>query len=179
MPLSIISWKKAITLQHKDRCDIVDFYKDDFIKGVNATYPIPAVVCNREYIKPKRTVKYSRRNVFTRDTMTCQYCGMKAMKWDDLTLDHVFPRSSWKKKAVKGTPTRWNNIVACCQPCNTRKANRTPGEAGMKLLNKPVEPQPYSFIMGLNPWDKFEPEWLPYLMSIPTYKFEIEKRGLL
>jgi 5-methylcytosine-specific restriction endonuclease McrA len=177
MPLSMISWQKALTLQYKDKVDIVDFYKNDFIRGVHgAKYPVPAVVRCRKFTKPKRTVKYSRRNVFTRDSMTCQYCGERANSFTDLTLDHVFPRSSWKKKQVKGTPTRWRNMVACCQPCNTKKAARTPSEAGMKLLNKPIEPLPYTFIMGLNPWEKFEPEWIPYLKSVVSYKKIIEEK---
>jgi len=31
----------------------------------------------------------------------------------------------------------WENLVAACRDCNARKGDRTPAEAGMKLLRQP------------------------------------------
>ena len=50
-----------------------------------------------------------------------------------MTFDHVKPRS-------KGGLTSWNNIVCSCYKCNSKKSNRTPEEAGMKLRKKPFAP---------------------------------------
>ena len=51
-----------------------------------------------------------------------------------LNYDHVIPRS-------RGGRTVWENIVTSCYPCNDRKGDRTPEEAGMRLLTKPIKPR--------------------------------------
>ena len=73
-----------------------------------------------------------RAKIFERDNYTCQYCG-KHLEKDELTLDHVFPKS-------RMGPDIWENLVTCCKECNQKKANRTPKEAHMKLLKRPVRP---------------------------------------
>ncbi len=80
----------------------------------------------------RNEVRFSRRNIFERDKNTCQYCGKIFCK-SDLTLDHVVPRS-------KGGKDTWENLVLACVRCNVRKANRTPDEASMPLVRKPVKP---------------------------------------
>jgi hypothetical protein len=52
----------------------------------------------------------------------------------ELTYDHVVPRA-------QGGKTTWTNIVSCCVKCNSKKAGRTPEQAKMKLLKKPVQPK--------------------------------------
>jgi 5-methylcytosine-specific restriction endonuclease McrA len=66
-------------------------------------------------------ITFSRLNIYTRDRFSCQYCGARFRR-EDLTFDHVVPRSA-------GGRTSWENIVTACVPCNARKANRTPREA--------------------------------------------------
>ena len=78
-------------------------------------------------------VKFSRRNIFERDSYSCQYCGRRLPSME-LTLDHVVPRS-------RGGYSTWENIVVACVRCNDRKANRLPEEAGMHLVRKPGRPQ--------------------------------------
>lgn len=72
------------------------------------------------------SLRPSRHLVFRRDRHTCQYCGHKG----ELTLDHVMPQS-------RGGADTWENLVTACAPCNQAKANRTPDEAGMRLLTTP------------------------------------------
>ena len=83
---------------------------------------------NREKARPK----FSRRNVYVRDGYKCQYCGRK-FDSTELNIDHVKPTS-------RGGKTTWTNTVLSCIPCNDRKANRTPEEAGMRLLRQPQVP---------------------------------------
>jgi len=66
--------------------------------------------------------------VLRRDDHRCGYCAGWAR-----TVDHIRPRS-------RGGPNTWNNLIAACGPCNTRKADRTPDEAGMRLLWEPKAP---------------------------------------
>ncbi len=87
---------------------------------------------------PKKEVKFTRHNIFERDKNTCQYCG-HTFDRKDLNLDHVIPRD-------RGGPTSWENIVCSCIACNTRKANRTPTEAGMHLIRKPKRPKWRPFV---------------------------------
>lgn len=87
---------------------------------------------------PKKEVKFTRHNIFERDQNTCQYCGV-VFDRSELNLDHVIPRDH-------GGPTTWENIVCSCIRCNTRKANRTPREAGMLLVRKPKRPKWRPFV---------------------------------
>ncbi len=100
---------------------------------------VPRVILLVVYDRlPKKEVKFTRHNIFERDKNTCQFCG-KIFDRNDLNLDHVTPRD-------RGGPTTWENIVCSCIPCNTRKANRTPQEAGMHLVRKPKRPKWRPFV---------------------------------
>jgi 5-methylcytosine-specific restriction endonuclease McrA len=131
-PLQVIGWQRAITLLALDKVDVVEEY-DAEIRAVSLVVPVPAVVrlrkAFRRFAKP---VKFSRVNIYARDGYRCQYCG-QTCTISELTYDHVVPRS-------RGGRTCWENIVSACYACNRRKANRTPAEAGMKLLSVPARP---------------------------------------
>jgi 5-methylcytosine-specific restriction endonuclease McrA len=73
-----------------------------------------------------------REMLFARDRMLCAYCGGR-FRATDLTAEHVLPQS-------RGGTNRWTNLVSACRPCNHRKGNRTPEEAGMALLYVPYTP---------------------------------------
>src|SRR5438132_13590519 len=91
----------------------------------------PSVIRLTEYIHiPFERRSLSRKNILLRDHSTCQYCG-KQYPPAELTLDNVHPRS-------RGGDSTWDNLVACCTRCNHRKGNRTPEEAGMHLLRRPL-----------------------------------------
>jgi 5-methylcytosine-specific restriction endonuclease McrA len=82
---------------------------------------------------PQQEVKLNRRNIFARDRNTCQYCGTR---WptSELSLDHVLPRS-------QGGRSTWANLVCCCVTCNAKKGGRTPHQAHLALVRKPVKPR--------------------------------------
>lgn len=133
MPHKIISWQDAITMMYLDKVEVLEAYDEEIISP-SVSIRMPAVVrLKRAVGSVKRGVKFSRTNVFTRDGYRCQYCGEKKRS-DELNYDHVVPR-------VQGGKTVWDNIVTACYPCNNRKRNRTPEQAGMALLSKPVKPR--------------------------------------
>jgi 5-methylcytosine-specific restriction endonuclease McrA len=74
----------------------------------------PSVLRLRRFVRVPYRVQapLTRRAVFARDDWTCQYCGAPAEN-----LDHVVPRS-------KGGTHTWDNVVAACRRCNSRKENR-------------------------------------------------------
>lgn len=109
------------------------------IRTVSFRIRVPRVILLLFFDRlPKKEVKFTRHNIFERDKNTCQYCG-RAFERKDLNLDHVIPRD-------RGGPTTWENIVCSCVDCNTLKANRTPQEAGMRLIRKPKRPRWRPFV---------------------------------
>lgn len=133
MPQKIVSWQDAVTMMFLNKVDVLEAY-DEEIASPSFSMRMPAVVrLKRALGSTKRGVKFSRINVFTRDSFRCQYCGdKKNMK--ELNYDHVVPR-------MQGGKTVWENIVTACYPCNNRKRNRTPEQAGMALLTRPYKPK--------------------------------------
>lgn len=132
VPHRVISWQRAVTMYFLDKIDVIESY-DDELRSPSFSMKTPAVVRLRKHPHlAKRSVKFSRSNVFTRDSFRCQYCGSPKLA-KELTYDHVVPRRL-------GGRTNWENIVACCHPCNHRKGSRTPEQAGMKLLRRPFVP---------------------------------------
>lgn len=87
----------------------------------------------------RHEVRFSREAIFERDDNFCQYCTHDCAHWGkrlpraQLTLDHVMPSS-------RGGPDTWENLVVACHSANVKKGNRTPDEAGMRLLRKPAKP---------------------------------------
>lgn len=120
------------------------------IRTVNAVFRVPEIIQYTRYNHlPMHKVNYNRRTIFRRDGYTCQYCG-KSKSTGELSLDHVIPR-------CQGGLTCWENIVVACTECNSKKAGRTPDEAGMKLRRKPIRPR-YNFLVEdirVDSWQAF------------------------
>jgi 5-methylcytosine-specific restriction endonuclease McrA len=107
---------------------------EDWIKAVNFEIQVPRVIRLLTYDRlPKQNVHLNRRNILARDGHACQYCG-RHFPIQQLSLDHVIPRS-------RGGMTTWENIVCACLACNVRKGGRTPHEAKMKLVRRPIKPK--------------------------------------
>ena len=116
-----------------------DFPEPEMVNTISLKIRIPRIIVLLLFDRlPKKEVKFTRHNVFERDRNTCQYCG-KVFDRTELNLDHVLPRE-------RGGQTTWENIVCSCIPCNTRKGNRLPHEAGMQLIRKPKRPRWRPFV---------------------------------
>src|SRR5439155_10228627 len=134
---------------HDEQWDVLDFqawvvlsqqrkelptHQDQFVWTPRFAILVPRVIRLVTYDKvPRREVKFSRRNILARDENRCQYCG-KRLPTTQLSLDHVTPKS-------RGGKSTWTNVVAACNPCNTRKGGRMPWEASMKLRKVPAVPK--------------------------------------
>ncbi len=104
------------------------------VRTPTRTLRLPRVILLTFFDKlPCKELKLTRNNVFERDKNTCQYCA-RVFPREQLNLDHVIPRDA-------GGKTTWENIVCSCIKCNSRKANRLPHAAGMRLICKPVRPK--------------------------------------
>ena len=133
LPLSVVSWQHAVKLMFLDRVTVIETYPDRQIRSEHLTIEMPSVCVSKEYFNYKKSVKFSRQNLFLRDLYQCQYCA-ETFDPRDLTLDHVIPRSS-------GGKTVWENSVTACKPCNHRKGSKL-----LKPLRAPFKPDYYNLI---------------------------------
>lgn len=129
-PINVCSMRRAIVLILKGAARVEE-PSSRLLHSPSVHLMAPSVIRLLDYIHiPYERKSLSRKNILLRDHNTCQYCG-KASSPQELTLDHVLPRS-------RGGSSGWDNLVACCRPCNNRKGDRTPEEARMRLLKRPL-----------------------------------------
>jgi 5-methylcytosine-specific restriction endonuclease McrA len=150
-PLSVVPVRRAIVLVLRDRADVIET-NGRVWHAERIELASPSVIRLRTYVKVpySRRVPLNRKTVFLRDEHTCQYCAGGAEN-----LDHVVPKS-------QGGVHTWENVVAACRRCNTRKGGRTPQQAGMVLTRQPRAPREQAWIVvatGAYP----DPAWVPYL----------------
>jgi hypothetical protein len=155
-PINVLPSFKAICKLYTGKAEVIDpnymnydFYdwvenwsdlndthdwEDRMLETTQFKFPIPEIIRMNEFKGyVDCSVKFNRKNVYERDQYTCQYCGTRHSS-AELNLDHVMPRS-------RGGKSNWKNIVVTCISCNSRKADRTPEEAGMPLIRQPFKPQ--------------------------------------
>ncbi len=150
-PLTICNVRRAIRLIFMGKAEMVE-KNSGWIHTVSQEFPIPSVIRLSRFTKvPRKRIQLNRRNLLIRDDYTCQYCGRKT---HPLTIDHVIPKQY-------GGKDTWENLVVACLACNHKKANRTPEQAGMKLIKQPRKPHYFFYlqkIIGVK-----DEHWKPYL----------------
>ena len=137
-PMHFTNWRRAVVLLLKNKAQALS----------------SRVIRLLNYVKlplAKMMAKPSRALIYKRDDYKCQYCGTSR----DLSIDHVLPRS-------RGGQDTWENMVAACFSCNSKKANRTPEEANMKLCCVPKAPV-NKMLLNLNKSNI--PEWQQYIYN--------------
>lgn len=154
-PLRVISWRKAVTLMVLGKVEIVEAY-DCTIRSVSFSVPLPSVVRLLTMVSWRRdVVQFSRKNICVRDRGMCQYCGTQ-LPHQEITYDHVIPKS-------QGGLTSWENVVICCLRCNSKKGNKTPQQAGMKLITPPKKPQWHPAFRITSSMTEHPESWHEYL----------------
>jgi 5-methylcytosine-specific restriction endonuclease McrA len=153
-PINVCTVRRAVVLLLKEKAELLERSVWE-LHSETSTLARPVVIRLVSYVRVPRDAhrrKITRRAVFARDSWTCQYCGSRS----NLTVDHVIPRS-------KGGSSSWENIVASCAPCNRRKGNALPRQAGMRLLKQPRTPSPHVFIQVASP--TIPAAWRAYLAA--------------
>lgn len=147
-PLAVVAARRAVVLVLKEKADVVATNGMVF-RSADLRIEAPSVVRLRYFVHvPHRAHSaLTRRGVFARDEWTCQYCGKTAEN-----VDHVLPRS-------RGGPHTWENVVAACRHCNSKKEDRLPEEAGLTLARIPFIPSD-GFRLSLG---RLETGWETYL----------------
>jgi 5-methylcytosine-specific restriction endonuclease McrA len=149
-PLNIVSSRRAVCLLLADKAEMIEA-DDGIVRSERITIASPAVIRLHHMVNAPRhrIATVSRRAVFIRDEYRCQYCGSRAD-----SIDHVVPRS-------RGGRDVWDNLAAACRPCNSAKRDRTPDEAGMRLIRPCRAPRAtvWTVVGGVLVPDT----WKPYL----------------
>lgn len=170
IPIRVITVKRALKLLFADRASTIlaDDYsvynwaawaakdaKDDE-PGIQTAYRrirVPEVIVLLRYDKVHRkNIRLTKKNIYIRDRYKCQYTG-KQMSHKDADIDHVVPRSHGGKNS-------WDNLVVCSRAINREKGDRTPEEAGLKLIKKPTKPNSDQILIDPkmdipSSWEKF------------------------
>lgn len=151
-PINVTSVYKGFNLVNKGKAEILKSSEKPILAGIQ-TFVRPVIIRLFNYVKFRfHKLKINRHRLFRRDDYQCGYCGSKK----NLTVDHIIPKS-------RGGQNTWLNLVTCCSHCNRVKDNKTPEEAGMKLLKKPYEPTIFSDVV--NPqveliWSEFRKSFI-------------------
>jgi 5-methylcytosine-specific restriction endonuclease McrA len=144
------TWTQIAELQRQFEPD-----KHSWIRTARIELAVPKIIRLLGYDRlPRQMVKLNRRNLYARDGSRCQYCG-KHFPTRELTIDHVVPR-------VQGGAHSWENLVCACIRCNARKGGRTPDQAHMKLMRKPIRPKRNPAITLRLGYEKYQ-SWKAFL----------------
>jgi 5-methylcytosine-specific restriction endonuclease McrA len=151
-PLCVVSVRRAVVLVLKQKAEVLHATERE-LHSERSVMAVPSVIRLTYFVKvPFRArAALNRRAVFARDDNRCQYCGAAAEN-----IDHVIPRS-------RGGQHVWENVVAACRPCNSRKEDRLLHEAGLVLRRRPTAPRELTWIIVAV--GQVHPQWEPYLQG--------------
>ncbi len=139
-------------LLYLGKAELIERYDGMILHSVSTSLPMPSIVrLSVFYRVPHKRVILTRKNILRRDSNRCQYCGRGDLP---LTVDHVIPKT-------RGGEETWENLVCACMKCNNKKGDRTPEEAGLKLLTVPRRPSHVAFIRHFV--GRIDEKWKPYL----------------
>ena len=132
--IQTLKWEDWIQLPIR-QCDLE-------IRTSKLAIRVPTIIVSSRYSDvPIKRFRPTKNNIWLRDKGICQYSGKK-LKPEEANIDHPFPKS-------RGGPNTWENMVLCHKEINSRKGNKTPEEAGLKLIKEPKEMKPilaYNYI---------------------------------
>ncbi len=118
-PISCINARDAVTRVISGSCEVVSNY-DIRIKTANKDMEMywPSVIRSLDpNIKHFRNIpQLDAEPLYYRDHAKCSYCD-RNLTVAELTMDHVIAES-------KGGSRTWDNIVAACNDCNSKKGNQ-------------------------------------------------------
>jgi 5-methylcytosine-specific restriction endonuclease McrA len=151
LPVAWISWQTAVNLYARDRVrweageeSFVIHGGTNALTGLRSELRLGSIiaVADRSRRFERNAPMLTNRTLFQRDHNLCLYCG-DVFQVSMLTRDHIVPTS-------RGGDNIWENCVTACRDCNQQKDDRTPEEAGMKLLAVPYTPNYAEYLILSN-----------------------------
>jgi 5-methylcytosine-specific restriction endonuclease McrA len=151
-PLAVVPGRRALILVVAGKAEcVLERSSAPPVRSPSLVLAVPAVVRLRRYVRVpyQAPPAVTRAGILRRDLRRCAYCAGRGD-----TVDHVVPKS-------RGGEHSWENCVACCIRCNTRKADHLLPELGWSLAWVPAPPRRALF-GGL--WsEETDPAWAPWL----------------
>jgi 5-methylcytosine-specific restriction endonuclease McrA len=151
LPVGTVPVHRAVQLYVDGKAEIERAHPTRRFRSMKLVVPAPRVLRLRAGVRlPARLfgaapLGGSNHNLFDRDGRRCLYCGRSEAEVRRagirLTRDHVVPLS-------RGGRDEWRNVVTACEPCNNSKADRTPEEAGLRLLAEPRTPTAWELVLS-------------------------------
>ena len=174
-PLTLVPARRAVRLVMDRKAEILEVDEGRRFRSESEELPCPSVIRLVRYIHVPRRFRRQVTNtfLFARDDYCCQYCGrhrseLKGRQF--LTRDHILPIS-------RGGDNAWDNVVTSCSPCNNRKGNRLPEEAGMHLLAEHVgEPNYVHLVWAVRRVTPIQAKWIGLFYGDDTVEL-LEREG--
>lgn len=158
-PLTLVPARRAVRLVMDRKAEILEVDEGRSFRSETSEVPCPSVIRLVRYVHVPRRFRRQVTNtfLFARDDYCCQYCGRHRSELRGrqfLTRDHVLPIS-------RGGDNTWSNVVTSCSPCNNRKGNRLPEEAGMHLLTDHLgEPNYVHLVWAVRRVTPIQAKWI-------------------
>ena len=157
-PLTLVPARRAIRLVLDHKAEILEVDDRKHFRSERNTLPCPTVIRLVRFVHVPRRFRRQVTNtfLFARDDYSCQYCGRHRRELRGrqfLTRDHVTPVS-------QGGGNAWENVVTACSPCNNRKGNHTPAQAGMPLRARPGEPNYVHLVWAVRRVTATQARWI-------------------
>ena len=157
-PLTLVPARRAIRLVLDQKAEVLEVDDAKRFRSERDVLPFPTVIRLVRYVQVPRRLRRQVTNtfLFARDDYSCQYCGrhrrdLRGRQF--LTRDHLVPIS-------QGGNNEWQNVVTACSPCNNRKGNRTPAQAGMPLRSVPGEPNHVHLVWAVRRVTPVQARWI-------------------
>jgi len=157
-PLTLVPTRRAIRLVLDRKAEILEVDGGREYRSESVSVPAPTVIRLVRFIHVPRRFRRQVTNtfLFARDDYSCVYCGKHRSELRGrqfLTRDHVVPTS-------RGGGNTWENVVTACSPCNNRKGNRLPEEAGMRLREARGEPNYVHLVWAVRRVTPIQEKWI-------------------
>lgn len=157
-PLTLVPVRRAVRLVLDRKAEVLEVDSDRQYRSECEAVPCPLVIRLVRFVHVPRRFRRQVTNtfLFARDDYRCMYCGRHRSELRGrqfLTRDHILPTS-------RGGENAWQNVVTACSPCNNRKGNRLPGEAGMHLLTDPGEPNYVHLVWAVRRVTPIQAKWI-------------------
>ena len=175
-PLTIVPARRAVRLVLDRKAEILESDGNRAFRSENQEIPFPVVIRLVRFVHVPRRFRRQVTNtfLFARDEYSCQYCGKHRSELRGrqfLTRDHILPLS-------RGGGNTWANVVTSCSPCNNRKGNRLPEEAGMRLQREPKEPNQVHLVWAVRRVTPVQAKYIGMFYGEDTVAFLSKRPGL-
>jgi 5-methylcytosine-specific restriction endonuclease McrA len=131
--------------------------KEEYVNTSRGLIQIPKIIVLAKFNQvPRKRPKFTTKNLWDRDQGRCQYTGRKLTP-NEGNIDHVIPKS-------RGGKTDWSNCVLSHKDVNAMKGDRTPHEAGLRLIRPVIVPQTMPTTCYIRNCYNIK-EWTPFLIN--------------